>query len=155
MHSSTTARGCTSCTVTSAEAGTSWSTSASSRGVLVVLLLGAIAVDLSVVFLRQRQASSLAVDVANDLATAVLDEEAFRADGTYRLDPNRADELAGALVLASDLGDQVTEVEVTVLTPDSVEVRVEVTVDYVFAKAIPGARDGTTVEATATAVAVP
>ena len=44
-------------------------------GVLVVLLLGAIAFDLSVVFLRQRQASSLAVDVANDLATAALDED--------------------------------------------------------------------------------
>ena len=44
-------------------------------GVLVVLLLGAIAFDLSLVFLRQRQASSLAVDVANDLATAALDEE--------------------------------------------------------------------------------
>ena len=56
-------------------------------GVLVVLLLGAIAFDLSVVFLRQRQASSLAVDVANDLATAALDEEAFRAEGTYRARP--------------------------------------------------------------------
>ena len=124
-------------------------------GVLVVLLLGSIAFDLSVVFLRQRQASSVAVDVANDLATAALDEEAFRADGAYRLDPDRADELAGDLVRASDLGDHVADLEVTVLGPDSVEVRVQVTVDYVFAKAIPGARDGTTVEATATAVAVP
>ena len=60
-------------------------------GVLVVLLLGAIAFDLSVVFLRQRQASSLAVDVANDLATAALDEEAFRADGdvSTRPEPSR------------------------------------------------------------------
>ena len=123
-------------------------------GVLIVLLLGAIAFDLSVVFLRQRQASSLAVDVANDLATAALDEDAFRADGSYRLDPDRADELADAMVRASDLHDEVVDIEVSVLTRDSVEVRVVVAVDYVFAKAIPGTSDGTTVEATATAVAV-
>ena len=120
-----------------------------------MLLLGAIAFDLSVVFLRQRQASSLAVDVANDLATAALDEEAFRAEGAYRLDPSRADELGDALVRASDLVDDVIDLEVTVLTPDSVEVRVVLAVDYVFARAIPGTRDGTTVEATATAVALP
>jgi hypothetical protein len=122
--------------------------------VLVVLLLGAIAFDLSVVFLRQRQASSLAVDVANDLATAALDEGAFRSDGRYRLDPDRADELAETMVGVSDLHDEVVDVEVNVLSPDSVEVRLVVAVDYVFAKAIPGTSDGTTVEATATAVAV-
>jgi Flp pilus assembly protein TadG len=123
-------------------------------GVLVVLLLGAIAFDLSVVFLRQRQASSLAVDVANDLATAALDESAFRSDGTYQLDPDRADQLAESIVGASDLHREVVDVEVNVLTPDSVEVRLVIAVDYVFAKAIPGASDGTTVEASATAVAV-
>lgn len=122
-------------------------------GVLVVLLLGAIAFDLSLVFLRQRQASSLAVDVANDLAAAALDEAAFRADGRFRLDPDRADELGRALVAASDLGADVREVDVAVVGLDTVEVRVVVDVDYVFAKAIPGASDGTTVTATATAVA--
>jgi hypothetical protein len=122
-------------------------------GVLVVLLLGAIAFDLSLVFLRQRQASSLAVDVANDVATAALDEDAFRADGVFQLDPERADELGRSLVESSDLGEDVVEMEVVVLEPDAVEVRVVVQVEYVFAKAIPGASDGTTVEATATAVA--
>lgn len=106
-------------------------------------------------FLRQRQASSLAVDVANDLATAALDEAAFRADGRFRLDPDRADELGRALVATSDLGADVREVDVAVVGLDTVEVRVVVDVDYVFAKAIPGASDGTTVTATATAVATP
>ena len=124
-------------------------------GVLVVLLLGAIAFDLSVVFLRQRQASALAVDVANDLATAALDEAAFRSDGIYRLDPDRADDLGRAFVDGSDLADEVTLVEVDVLGTDAVQVRIVLDVDYVFAKAIPGASDGTTVEASATAVAVP
>lgn len=122
-------------------------------GVLVVLLLGAIAFDLSLVFLRQRQASSLAVDVANDLATWAFDEDAFRADGRFQLDADRADDLGRTLVEASDLGEHVIDVEVVVVGPDAVEVRVVVQVDYVFAKAIPGASDGTTVEAAATAVA--
>ncbi len=124
-------------------------------GVLVVLLLGAMAFDLSVVFLRQRQASSLAVDVANDLATAALDEAAFRADGTYRLDPDRAEALAGDFLDASELREELEVVEVEVTAPDTVEVRVVLHVDYVFARSIPGTSDGTTVEASATATAVP
>ena len=124
-------------------------------GVLVVLLLGAIAFDLSVVFLRQRQASSLAVDVANDLATAALDEAAYRADGTYRLDPGRARRLATTFLEASDLRGHVEDVEVVVSSPETVEVRVVLDVDYVFARAIPGTADGTTVDASATATAVP
>jgi hypothetical protein len=124
-------------------------------GVLVVLLLGAIAFDLSVVFLRQRQASSLAVDVANDLATAALDEAAFRADGTYRLDPERADALATAYLDASDLREDIDAFEVEVAAPDTVVVRIVLDVEYVFARAIPGTSDGTTVEAAATATAVP
>ena len=122
-------------------------------GVLVVLLLGAIAFDLSLVFLRQRQASSLAVDVANDLATAALDEGAFRAAGTYELDPDAADRIGRALVGSSDLADEIEEVEIAVLAPDTVEVRIVVGVSYVFAKAIPGASDGTRVTAAAVAVA--
>lgn len=121
---------------------------------LIVLLLGAIAFDLSVVFLRQRQASSLAVDVANDLASAALDEGTFRASGRFELDPERADELGRLLVISSDLADEVVDVEITVMGPDVVEVRLVVRVDYVFARAIPGAGDATTVTAAATATAV-
>ena len=81
-------------------------------GVLVVLLLGAIAVDLSLVYLRQRQTSAIAVDVANDLAALALDEDAFRADGRFELDPDRADELGQALIAASDLAAEVVDVQI-------------------------------------------
>lgn len=124
-------------------------------GVMIVLLLGAIAFDLSLVFLRQRQASSLAIDVANDVATAALDEAAFRRDGVFRLDPERAESLGVELVGASDLRAIVEVVEVDVVGPDEVTVRVVLQVDYVFARAIPGSSDGTTVTASATAVATP
>ena len=124
-------------------------------GVLVVLLLGAIAFDLSLVFLRQRQASSVAADVANDLATVALDVPTFRGTGTFELDPDRADELGRSLLDSSDLADDLVSATVTVSGGDTVTVTVEVAVDYVFAKAIPGAADGTTVTASATAVATP
>lgn len=124
-------------------------------GVLVVLLLGAISFDLSLVFLRQRQASSVAVDVANDLASAAFDEGRFRSTGLFTLDPARADELGAAFVAASDLADEVVAVDVDVVGTDGVRVTLTVRVDYLFADAIPGAADGTTVTAHATAVAVP
>lgn len=124
-------------------------------GVLVVLLLGAISFDLSLVFLRQRQASSVAVDVANDLASAAFDEVAFRTTGTFRLDPGRADAIGRSLVDRSDLGAEVVAIDVQVPGDDTVTVSITVRVDYVFAKAIPGAADGTTVVASATAVAAP
>jgi Flp pilus assembly protein TadG len=124
-------------------------------GVLVVLLLGAISFDLSLVFLRQRQASSVAVDVANDLASAAFDEDLYRSTGTFTLDPATADDLGARFVAASDLSGDVVAADVDVLASDTVRVTLTVRVDYVFAKAIPGAADGTTVTAHATAVAVP
>lgn len=122
-------------------------------GVLIVLLLGAIAFDLSLLFLRQRQASSVAVDVANDLASAAFDEGTFRATGEFTLDPTRADQLGRAFVDQSDLAGDVVSLEVDVVGRDSVTVTLIVRVDYVFAKAIPGASGGSTVTARATAVA--
>lgn len=124
-------------------------------GVLVVFVLAAISVDLSMLFLRQRQASSVAVDVANDLASAAFDQATYRATGAFELDPERADRLGREYVGISDLADHVVDMDVTVVAPDTVEVRLVLRVDYIFARAIPGAADGTTVTARATAVAAP
>jgi uncharacterized membrane protein len=124
-------------------------------GVLVVFVLAAISVDLSMLFLRQRQASSVAVDVANDLASAAFDQATYRATGAFELDPERADRLGREYVGISDLADHVVDMDVTVVAPDTVEVQLVLRVDYIFARAIPGAADGTTVTARATAVAAP
>lgn len=122
-------------------------------GVLVVLLLGAIAFDMSLLFLRQRQAASVAADVANDLATLALDEPHYRATGEFRLDPRRADEIGRALIASSDVAAIADDIEITV-ADTRVEVRLTAEVAYVFARAIPGAADGTTVRGRATAEAV-
>lgn len=124
-------------------------------GVLIMLLLGAISFDLSLVFLRQRQASSVAVDIANDVASVAFDEEAFRASGRFELDPARADALGRTFADSSDLAGEIVDFDVAVLGSRRVEITVTVRVDYVFAQAIPGAADGTTVTARATAIAAP
>ncbi|HEY9555618.1 MAG TPA: hypothetical protein VIR58_02720 [Acidimicrobiales bacterium] len=122
-------------------------------GALIVLLLGAIAFDMSVVFLRQREATSLAVALANDIATAALDEDHFRGTGEYRIDPELARTYGLELSAASDLADHLLTVEVDVIAADTVQVRLQARAEYVFARSMPGTDDGTTVEASATASA--
>lgn len=57
---------------------------------LVVLGLGAVAVDAAALFLAQRQTLDLAATIALDAASA-LDEEAFYDHGELRLDPVRVE----------------------------------------------------------------
>jgi Flp pilus assembly protein TadG len=122
--------------------------------VLIVLVLAALAIDLSLVFLRQRQASATAADIANDLATAALDVDALRATGAYELDAARAQDLGEQLANESDVSDELVSVNIEVVGDDEVRVEVTLSVDYIFAKAIPGTEDGTQVHAAATARAV-
>jgi hypothetical protein len=117
-------------------------------GVLVVLILASIAVDMSVVHLRKRQALDLAAGAANDAATAAADPGSLRT-GDFRLDPARAREVVDRVVAATDLAAD----PVVVVTDDGVEVTLAVAADYVFAAAIPGAPDGAVVTATAAASA--
>lgn len=124
--------------------------------VLIVILLGSIAVDFAIAFLGEREALSLASAAANDAATAALDQEEFRATGAFTLDHGRARRVVEATLAASSSELHDVAVEVTFPVVDGTEgVRVTITgtVDYVFARAIPGAPDGIEVEAAATAVA--
>jgi Flp pilus assembly protein TadG len=115
--------------------------------VLIVILLGSIAVDFAVVFLAQRELGTAASAAANDAATYGLDEAKFRAGEGYQF---RQDQVATAVraVLESRglCGDDVvTTVRVQGLT---VYVSMSRSVDYIFAKAIPGVDHSTAVAAT-------
>lgn len=121
-------------------------------GVLVVLILASIAVDMSVVQLRKRQALDLAAAAANDAATAAADPGSLRS-GDFRLDPARARTVVARVVAASELAPELAADPVVVVTDDGVEVTLAVEADYVFARAIPGAPDGAVVTATAGAAA--
>lgn len=124
--------------------------------VLIVVLLGSIAVDFAIAFLGEREALSLASAAANDAATAALDQDRFRATGEFTLDHDRARRVVEATLAASSSELRDVTVDISFPIIDGTEgVRVEITgtVDYVFAKAIPGAPDAIEVEASATAVA--
>jgi len=125
--------------------------------VLVVLLLASIAFDSAVVFLAERELANVAAAAANDAATQALDRSAFYADGTIRLDPERARQVAESAVALRGpdwLEPGTTRVVVTV-DPDEpvVTVTVEAEAGYVFARAVPGVGGTAAVDATARATA--
>ena len=120
--------------------------------VLIVLVMAAIAVDMSPLHLRQRQAHDLAAAAANDAATAAADQAALRG-GDYVLDEDVAGRVAAAVVEASDRPEIAVAPQVRIVG-EVVEVEVALEADYIFAGVVPGAPDGRTVRATARATAV-
>jgi len=120
--------------------------------VLIVLLLGAIAVDLTVVHLRQRAAISAAGSAANDAVTYGLDQAALRRGDGYRLDLDRAARAVAQSIESQGLSDALASPpEVTEPSADRVTVVLRVRVGYIFAKALPHGPTEAIVTATATA----
>ena len=121
--------------------------------VLVVLVLASIAVDMTLVHLRQRQAFDAAAAAANDAVVAGVDPDGLRA-GTYRLDPARVRRLVGQAIDASEVGTHLAAPPKITVDADTVAIVLEVEADYLFTAAMPGAPDGMVVTARASATAV-
>lgn len=114
--------------------------------VLVVLLLGALAVDSAIVYLRQRQAYNVAFDAANDAVGAGFDPAIARTEGVIAYDPARVEVVARRAVAASGLDG----VELVAARPEgtAVEVVVAVEVEHLFVQVFGDpARDRRTVSA--------
>jgi Flp pilus assembly protein TadG len=114
--------------------------------VLIVLLLGAIAVDSAIVYLKQRQAYNVAFDAANDAAGAGFDLDEARTTGELVWDPVRLSALAEDAVAASG----VDGLELVSARPDgdAVVVTVAVTVEHLFVQVFGDpARDTVTISA--------
>ena len=123
-------------------------------GLLIVLVLASIAVDMSLVHLRKRQAFELAAAAANDAATGGLDQGRLRTTHDYVLDPERTRAVVEDVVAASELAPQLARPPVVTVTAVGVRVELVLEADYIFADVVPGAPDGTEVTASATATAV-
>jgi Flp pilus assembly protein TadG len=121
--------------------------------VLIVLLMGSIAFDFSLVYLRQRQATNLAIAAANDAAIAGFNPDAFHRDGTFVLEDALVNRAAGGTIAASDAAASVVSWQSQIVAPNEVLITVTVHVDYVFAKALPMASRGTDITVHASAVA--
>jgi Flp pilus assembly protein TadG len=120
--------------------------------VLVMLVLGAITVDLAVVRLGQRELVAAAGDAANDAATVGLDEAVLRAGRGHVLDPGRAESAVLASLDAKGLLDRLASPPLVTITDDgTVEVRLARRVPHLFARALPGVEPDTLVRGTAAA----
>jgi Flp pilus assembly protein TadG len=122
-------------------------------GLLVLILLAAIAVDSSIAYLGRRELAAAADAAANDAVTYGLDEARFRETGNFVLDPARTEEaVRRALVLRrSEVVDRATVSVTTDADAGTVTVTLRSTAALVFAPAVPGAPDEVSVVAQATA----
>lgn len=105
---------------------------------LVVVVLGALAVDVAAVHQAQRELIAAAQAAANDAAVAAWDTGAFYREGEVRLDRAAATREARATLAAIDPSLRLAGIEVT---GDEVRVRVTGWVRPVFGAAAPGAPD--------------
>lgn len=121
--------------------------------VLVVLVLASIAVDMSLVHLRQRQALDVAASAANDAVTAGVDTAMLRS-GDYRLGSGSVQAVVLHSVGNSDLAPHLARPPEIAVADDTVEVTLAVEADYLFSGIMPGAPDGTVVTTTASATAL-
>ena len=118
--------------------------------VLVVMILGAIAVDSAVVFNAQRELVNATQAAANDAVTHGLNGNALRAGRGYQYDRTEVESVVQAAFTARHLTD--VQPTVTIEGPRLV-VHARRTVRTVFSRAVPGVSGNETVTATADAEA--
>ena len=106
-------------------------------GIVIVLLLGALAVDSAIVYLEQRQAYNVAFDAANDAAGAAVDRDVLRSTGAIAYDAGRVEAVASEAIAASAT-HALTLVDARLEPDGSVSVTVEVEVRRLFGQAFGG-----------------
>lgn len=83
-------------------------------GLVIVILLGAIAVDLGNVWLQQRRLADAADSAANDAVTYGVDQGVLRTTGELVLDPARVRRAVDRSVRAHELPDSTASAAVTI-----------------------------------------
>ncbi len=106
--------------------------------VLILIVLGALAVDFTAVHLRQRELENAADAAANDAAAAAVDQQILRTSGEIVLDPALAAQVIAASVGARNLDDAAIAGAST--SGNEVTVTLTMSVEYIFGKAfgLPG-----------------
>ncbi|MEA2842752.1 MAG: hypothetical protein QOJ69_423 [Actinomycetota bacterium] len=128
-------------------------------GILIVLVLAAIAVDTSIAFMGQRELGNATAAAANDAASQAVDNAAFYQHDRVELDPAAVESLAVAKVRAAldqtrHAGlsiEAVASPPAAVGCPWTVKVTASSRVSYVFARALPGGPHEADIHATAVA----
>ncbi|MEM7285100.1 MAG: pilus assembly protein TadG-related protein [Actinomycetota bacterium] len=106
-------------------------------GFLIVLMLGAIAVDLGNVWLQQRRLADAADSAANDAVTYGVDQNILRSTGELELSNARIDEIVAVSVAGQNLPPEavVTDASGIVLAGvPAVTVTIESEADLIFGR---------------------
>ena len=107
-------------------------------GFLVLILLGALAIDSAVAYLGQQQLRDALTAAANDAAGAAIDNTLFYRQGRVVIDSSEAQHVVCQSVEAQHFS-QLHGVRVWVTTQGAdISVQGQATVDAVFGRAIPG-----------------
>lgn len=123
---------------------------------LVFVVLGALALDATVVFMAERELAGAAAAAANDAVAAAIDEEEFYASGCVLVVPGEALAVVRRSLAAKRLDDaglRMAEPEVAVTDGTTVTVTLRGRAPHVFARALPGRLGSSAVAAAATATA--
>jgi Flp pilus assembly protein TadG len=124
--------------------------------VLVLVVLGALCVDSAVLFLGEREVANASDAAAESVAARLVDEDWYRATGAVRLDCDTErvlDVATGSFeARVPDWLDD-ARLEVVDCARTTVTIRATAAVDFVFARALPGARERGVVSATGSAEA--
>lgn len=116
--------------------------------VLILIVLGALAVDFTAVHLRQRELENAADAAANDAAAAAVDQTVLRSTGEVVLDPTLARQVIAASVGTRNLeGAAISDASTN---ENQVSVTLTMEVEYIFGKAL--GLSGTQVTATGAAL---
>ena len=118
---------------------------------LIMVVLGAIVIDVGLTQVRARELDAVAASAAND-TLAALDIHQLRTDGTVRLDQTKAVAIARAAVATGPLPDAVvTDVAITTdpLGRMEIAVTLQLEVRLIIAPALPGDLEVTTIRRTA------
>ena len=120
---------------------------------LIMIVLGAIVVDVGLSHVRARELEAVASSAAND-ALAALDLETLRASGELRVDLVRAERIVEDAVANGTLADAVViavDVGANGAGDPQLEVTLQLEVEFIMAPALPGGLDSTTITRTRTA----
>jgi hypothetical protein len=106
---------------------------------LVLIVLAAIALDLTAVAGSQRAVERVAAAAADD-AAGMLDGRAHQLDGSVRIDRDVAERVVRARIDTADLVGEVRELRVDV-SDTTVDVVIRVESPHLFLRAVPGIGD--------------
>lgn len=121
---------------------------------LIIMMLGAVTLEVGAMHLRQRQLNDLADSLANDAATVGFDVDHFRSTGDIAIDPTAANSVLGGGIAISNLPSAAAApVAVTPGAEPAVTVDLTFTHEFVLGKALFGA--STELTATGQAALVP